>query len=149
MVLIKPRLTSKSRAISPCDIPFLVLIRFRFEPSFTDSFFIIPNISLVILYHNVMRCFNSLIKTTHSEKKKSRAKQNENGKRWAETRLAFQRRWLTSRVGVAEFFSRKISVTEGGYDGAGTETHCCTQQFGEMDASGVTEFIVRVTTYIF
>ena len=47
----------------------------------------------------------------HTKSKNLPAKLKENGNAMGLKGEAFQRRMLTSRVGVAEFFSRKISVT--------------------------------------
>src|SRR3989338_5816057 len=49
IVLTKPRPTFSVRAMSPCVMPFLVLIFLRFEPSFADSFCVI---------HSIPRCYS-------------------------------------------------------------------------------------------
>ena len=131
MVLINPRLTLKFRAISPCDILFLVLIRFRFNPSFADSFFIIPSISLVIVYHNVMIYRNSPRPTAHSEKKKSRAKQIKHEKAVGRGRYgtAEAEEHAFQRVLERRLWRGGIPVVEQAHYGTGS--------------------FVRVTTYIF
>ena len=58
ILLTNPRLTPSDRAISPCDMPFLVLRRLRLLPSFSDSLLIMHSISVVTVYHNVMLEYN-------------------------------------------------------------------------------------------
>src|SRR3989344_9547987 len=85
IVLTKPRPTFSVRAMSPCVMPFLVLIFLRFEPSFADSFCIIHSIPRC---YSIPQCYDIMEHVerparspiAHTFSKKSRAKQIKNGK---------------------------------------------------------------------
>src|SRR3989344_921916 len=89
IVLTKPRPTFSVRAMSPCVMPFLVLIFLRFEPSFAASFCIIHSIPRC---YSIPQCYDIMEHVerparspiAHTFSKKSRAKQKRMGKRWGE-----------------------------------------------------------------